>query len=759
MTWPCQTYTVKEHFRLDNLFKKLPKAYRFAIDSPTKFEFPSDSQASQKTTKLVSLSTRTTPALAIIIAAAVAAAASFLQTPPPQIAHHSRRVLSPHPHRHRFLLPPRDPRQFSPRPWDHYQMKGMWKQSGMATMANHVGHLGVGGGGGSLVGPARRARLCVYGFALAFAAFAAFLAFAPSLPAPSPSSPAAAWFDGFLASASPYRAQVSSFFFSLFPTNSSSPEPPGGVATKRRGPSVGGFAANGGQAGSNGSSTAGAGDPSGSAVGVSSSNAGGSPRGNSPSGNATATSAMQSSALPNDQAADGATRGDVGGVAFPTGGSAENGTTTKDGVPLRINGTSVIARSSEAGDANAVKTKARYAAGSTHQLGGAIAASSNGTAVPFVNQTGNAVSEVIRDGDGAASQSKGAPDKNQTVLNPPAVNNQNQSRSRADSGGSNSTIDATPSHQGSASKKKVHWIEAMESCDMFYGNWVQDDSYPLYPEGSCPHIDESFNCPLNGRPDNAYQRLRWQPSGCNIPRAEGSYSFLFQDYNCSVEFFRSPFLVQEWEVPVRKGKTKETLRLDMISRLFPRYKDADIIIFNTGHWWTHEKTSLGKDYYQEGNRVYSELNVHDAFQRALNTWAKWVDSSVNPKKTTVFFRGYSASHFSGGQWNSGGSCDKETEPIINEKYLTPYPQKMSILEEVLRGMKTPVVYLNITRMTDYRKEAHPSVYRKQKLTEEERKSPEIYQDCSHWCLPGVPDSWNELLYAQILVKQHQMLHQ
>lgn len=57
------------------------------------------------------------------------------------------------------------------------------------------------------------------------------------------------------------------------------------------------------------------------------------------------------------------------------------------------------------------------------------------------------------------------------------------------------------------------------------------------------------------------------------------------------------------------------------------------------------KTSYKKDYYQEGNRVYSELNVHDAYRRALNTWAKWVDSNVNSKKTTVFFRGYSASHF------------------------------------------------------------------------------------------------------------------
>jgi len=43
--------------------------------------------------------------------------------------------------------------------------------------------------------------------------------------------------------------------------------------------------------------------------------------------------------------------------------------------------------------------------------------------------------------------------------------------------------------------------------------------------------------------------------------------------------------------------------------------------------------------------VYSELNVDEAFHKALNTWAKWVDANVNPMKSLVFFRGYSASHF------------------------------------------------------------------------------------------------------------------
>lgn len=101
-----------------------------------------------------------------------------------------------------------------------------------------------------------------------------------------------------------------------------------------------------------------------------------------------------------------------------------------------------------------------------------------------------------------------------------------------------------------------------------------------------------------------------------------------------------------------------------------------------------------------------------------------------------------------GKWNSGGRCDAETEPITDDKYLAAYPWMMKILESVISKMKTPVVYLNITKMTDYRKDGHPSVYRQPGETERRLGTS---QDCSHWCLPGVPDSWNQILYASLLM--------
>lgn len=341
-------------------------------------------------------------------------------------------------------------------------------------------------------------------------------------------------------------------------------------------------------------------------------------------------------------------------------------------------------------------------------------------------------------------------------------------------------------------------------CDIFDGRWVRDDTKPYYEAGSCRYVERAFNCHRNKRPDNDFVKWRWQPYGCELPslnateflerlrgkkvvfvgdsinrnmceslicilrnslmnkrrvyeipgslefQKHGHRTFRFQDYKCTVVYIKSPFLVRGSSFNA-KSDSFATLRLDLMDSTTSLYKDADILIFNTGHWWTHEKTSRGKNYYQEGNHIYPRLKVLDAYTRALSTWAKWVDNNIDSRKTQVIFMGYASSHFRGGQWNSGGKCHKETEPIFNTSYLTNYPPKMLALDGVLRVMKTPVTFLNITRLTDYRKDGHPSIYgrfRHKAMKPQVGAMPP--QDCGHWCLPGVPDTWNELLYASLL---------
>jgi hypothetical protein len=78
---------------------------------------------------------------------------------------------------------------------------------------------------------------------------------------------------------------------------------------------------------------------------------------------------------------------------------------------------------------------------------------------------------------------------------------------------------------------------------------------------------------------------------------------------------------------------------------------------------------------------------------------------------------------------------------------------MRAVESVLQEMKTPVTYMNISRLSDYRKDGHPSIFRRSmeyKTKKEQNAAAKTSQDCVHWCLPGVPDTWNELLYALLL---------
>ncbi|XP_027177076.1 protein trichome birefringence-like 5 [Coffea eugenioides] len=56
-----------------------------------------------------------------------------------------------------------------------------------------------------------------------------------------------------------------------------------------------------------------------------------------------------------------------------------------------------------------------------------------------------------------------------------------------------------------------------KGCGFYKGKWVKDEQYPIYRPGSCPYVDEAFDCQSNGRPDSEYLKWRWKPDGCDLP--------------------------------------------------------------------------------------------------------------------------------------------------------------------------------------------------------------------------------------------------
>ena len=62
-------------------------------------------------------------------------------------------------------------------------------------------------------------------------------------------------------------------------------------------------------------------------------------------------------------------------------------------------------------------------------------------------------------------------------------------------------------------------VSVPETCDLYRGSWVYDEvNAPVYKEGGCEFLTEQVTCMRNGRRDDSYQKWRWQPTDCDLPR-------------------------------------------------------------------------------------------------------------------------------------------------------------------------------------------------------------------------------------------------
>ncbi|KAG5146849.1 hypothetical protein JHK84_032392 [Glycine max] len=364
------------------------------------------------------------------------------------------------------------------------------------------------------------------------------------------------------------------------------------------------------------------------------------------------------------------------------------------------------------------------------------------------------------------------------------------------------TLFSTPENKTAGTKSKR---EEEEECDVFNGRWVRDElTRPLYKESECPYIQPQLTCEEHGRPDKEYQRWRWQPHGCDLPtfsarlmleklrgkrmmfigdslnrsqyaslicllhqlipehaKSEETLDsltvFSAKEYNATIEFYWAPFLLESnSDNAVIHRVTDRIVRKGSINTHGRHWKDADIVVFNTYLWWiTGSKMKILLGSFNDEVKEIIEMSTEDAYRMAIKSMLRWVRLNMDSNKTRVFFISMSPSHAKSIEWGgeAGGNCYNETTPIDDPTYWGSDSKKsiMQVIGEVFRKSKIPITFLNITQLSNYRKDAHTSIYKKQwnRLTPEQLANPASYADCTHWCLPGLPDTWNELLFAKL----------
>ncbi|GAB2291602.1 Protein trichome birefringence-like 16, variant 2 [Dionaea muscipula] len=344
-----------------------------------------------------------------------------------------------------------------------------------------------------------------------------------------------------------------------------------------------------------------------------------------------------------------------------------------------------------------------------------------------------------------------------------------------------------------------------QNCNYAKGKWVADDRRPFYSGSLCKKwLSEMWACRLRNRTDFSFEKFRWQPQDCEMEEFEGAkflermqdktlafigdslgrqqfqslmcmitggeerpdvvnvgweyglvkarghvrpdgWAYRFPDTNTTIVFYWSACLcdLEPLNATSDPTTTEYAMHLDrppaFLRRFLPRF---DIVVLNTGHHWNIGKLTANRWVMHVGGVKNTDPKIADiggAKNLTIHSIVQWVDSQL-PKhpSTKAFYRTISPRHFLNGDWNTGGTCDN-TNPLSKGSEVVQDESIDSVPAMAVKGTK--VKLLDITALSQLRDEGHISKY-------SIRPSPGM-QDCLHWCLPGIPDTWNEIVFAEL----------
>ncbi|PKU70786.1 protein trichome birefringence-like 14 isoform X1 [Dendrobium catenatum] len=340
-------------------------------------------------------------------------------------------------------------------------------------------------------------------------------------------------------------------------------------------------------------------------------------------------------------------------------------------------------------------------------------------------------------------------------------------------------------------------------CKYEKGKWVADNRRPLYSGLGCKQwLSDMWACRLMQREDFSYERYRWQPLDCEMPEFEGSaflkrmrgktialvgdslgrqqfqslicmvtggnhfpgvkdvgieyglvkapgavrpdgWAYRFADTGTTILYYWSATLCELESLNRSDPSTSYAMHLDRPVPFLRNYIHRfDVLVLNTGHHWNRGKIKANKWEMFVGGKPIADRKLADignAKNLTIHSIVKWIDFQIsqNPQ-LKAFFMTISPRHFFNGDWNTGGSCNN-TKPLSNGSEVLQDGSLDTVVESAVKGSK--VKLLDITALSKLRDEAHIS---RGSLT-----AAKGVQDCLHWCLPGIPDTWNEILCAQL----------
>ncbi|KAM3366067.1 hypothetical protein ACQJBY_015546 [Aegilops geniculata] len=309
-------------------------------------------------------------------------------------------------------------------------------------------------------------------------------------------------------------------------------------------------------------------------------------------------------------------------------------------------------------------------------------------------------------------------------------------------------------------------LRSQQTCDYADGGWVPDSSAEshLRYDHTCKDIFKGWNCIANGkRNGRALLRWRWKPAGCELLPRLDPLRFLERHRNTNIGFVgdslnRNMFVslvcmlrgvngeVRKWR-PAGADRGFTFLRYNLTLA----YHRTNLLV-RYGRWWSSSKFDPIQSpmlFFEKGKPIIPPLLPPEGLDLTLKHMITFANKAMRPNGLK-FFSTQSPRHFEGGDWNEGGSCQRD-QPLSSEEVKEFFSLDNNGTNREVRLVNQHLIkaleqssfrVLNVTHMSEFRADAHPATTGGKK-----------HDDCMHWCLPGPTDAWNDLLAASLAAIQ------